>query len=156
MNAIYRAALGMLREPAAAEDLLQETYREAWTSFHRYQPGTDCKAWLFRILFRLRSKQRRQESRFEWVELDEVSQELLSSADEPIRLLDRQDIIKTLESLPEHYRNILILADAEQFSYAEIASILDLPKGTVMSRLNRARSLFRQRFLNEGDSSKSA
>lgn len=156
MNAIYRAALGMLREPAAAEDLLQETYREAWTSFHRYQPGTDCKAWLFRILFRLRSKQRRQEARFEWVELDEVSQELLSSADEPIRLLDRQDIIKTLESLPEHYRNILILADAEQFSYAEIASILDLPKGTVMSRLNRARSLFRQRFLNEGDSSKSA
>ncbi len=146
LEALYRSALGMIRNPSAAEDLLQETYKEAWASFHRYQPGTDCKAWLFRILFRLRSKQLRRAGQFQWAELEDVPEEKLSTPPDALRKLDSARVLQVIESMPEHYRNILILADAEQFSYHEISRILDLPIGTVMSRLNRGRQLFRQKF----------
>ena len=156
MEALYRSALGMIRNPSSAEDLLQETYQQAWASFHRYQPGTDCKAWLFRILFRLRSKQLRRSGQFQWTELDEVPEEKLATPPEVLRKLEGAQVLKVIDSLPEHYRDILILADAEQFSYHEISRILDLPIGTVMSRLNRGRQLFRLKFFQAKGQQQSA
>lgn len=147
MEALYRSALGMLGNSFAAEDLVQETFKEAWASFRLYQPGTDCKAWLFKILFRLRSKQLQRNGLFQWTDLDDLPEEELSAPPEVMRKLESAQILSVINSLPEHYRSILVLADAEQFSYQEISRILDLPIGTVMSRLNRARHLFRGKFL---------
>ncbi|HSR67353.1 MAG TPA: sigma-70 family RNA polymerase sigma factor [Acidobacteriota bacterium] len=146
-EALYRAALGMMRNPTVAEDLVQETYQEAWKSFHGYQAGSDCKAWLFRILFRIRSKHLRKQGRFQWVEVEDVSEERLAVEPAGTRQLENQEILSIIQSLPEHYRTVLLLADAEGFTYQEIAHITELPLGTVMSRLNRGRNMFRKKFL---------
>jgi RNA polymerase sigma-70 factor (ECF subfamily) len=154
MSALYAAALRMTRNPSDAEDLVQETYLRAYRGFGGFQDGTNLKAWLYKILTNTfinsyRAKKRRPEQ----VDLDDTEEfylykrlggleavaadrtpesELLDSIPEPV-------VKQALEDLPEQFRMAVILADVEGFSYKEIADIMEVPIGTVMSRLHRGR-----------------
>ena len=153
LDALYRAAKHWCRNGSDAEDLVQETMVRAWRFFDRYEPGTNCKAWLFRILTNTRinahhrAARRPVEADFDAVETlaapapGEVLAaptrgEIAAFAD----LLD-DEMKAALEALPVPFRVVLVLAVVEGFSYKEIAAILDVPIGTVMSRLFRARKL---------------
>ena len=149
MQSLYRVSLSMTRQVDLAEDLVQETYQQAWKSFQGYTPGTDCKAWLFRILFRLRNKQVRQARWWKPVNIDEVPEGQLAVQPDFQDSIENEEVLRILQSLPEHYQMVLVLADIEEFRYREIARMLNLPIGTIMSRLNRARSLFREKYLEE-------
>jgi RNA polymerase sigma-70 factor (ECF subfamily) len=154
MPSLYTAALRMTRNPADAEDLVQETYLRAYRGFGGFEQGTNLKAWLYRILTntfinRYRAKKRRPEE----TELDDVEDFYLyrriggleevrssrSAEDELMDLLPEAEVKDAVESLPENFRLPVLLADVEGFSYKEIAEILDIPIGTVMSRLHRGR-----------------
>ncbi len=149
MQSLYRVSLSMTKRKDLAEDLVQETYQQAWSSFQGYTSGTDCKAWLFRILFRLRNKQLRQARWWKPVDIDEVPEWRLAVQPDFQKNIEDEEVLRILQSLPVHYQTVLVLADIEEFRYREIARMLKLPMGTVMSRLNRARSLFREKFLEE-------
>jgi RNA polymerase sigma-70 factor (ECF subfamily) len=154
MASLYSAALRMTRNPADAEDLVQETYLRAYRGFGGFQEGTNLKAWLYRILTNTyinsyRAKKRRPEES----ELDEGEEFFLyrrlggleqaragrSAEDELLDFFTEQEVKDAVESLPENFRMAVLLADVEGFSYKEIAEILDIPIGTVMSRLHRGR-----------------
>ena len=154
MSALYAAALRMTRNPADAEDLVQETYLRAYRGFGGFREGTNLKAWLYRILTNTfintyRAKKRRPDQ----VDLDDVEDFYifrrlggLEAADaertaetEALAALPDAEVKKALESIPEQFRMAVILADIEGFSYKEIAEILDVPIGTVMSRIHRGR-----------------
>ena len=154
MGSLYTAALRMTRNPADAEDLVQETYLKAYRAFGSFQEGTNLKAWLYKILTNTfinsyRSKKRRPEQ----TELDEGEDFYLyrrlggleavsagRSAEEVLfEHITDGDVKAAVEALPEAFRMAVLLADVEGFSYKEIAEILDVPIGTVMSRLHRGR-----------------
>jgi RNA polymerase sigma-70 factor (ECF subfamily) len=154
MGALYSAALRMTRNAADAEDLVQETYLKGYRGFGGFQEGTNLKAWLYRILTNTfinsyRAKQRRPEES----ELDEVEDLYLyrrlggleaatlgrSAEDELMDWFTEAEVKEAIEQLPENFRLAVLLADVEGFSYKEIADILDIPIGTVMSRLHRGR-----------------
>lgn len=154
MDGLYSAALRMTRNPADAEDLVQETYLRAYRGYPRFEEGTNLRAWLYRILTNTfinsyRSKQRRPaesdlgdvEDLYLYRRLGglETSQRGRSAEDELMDLVTDTEIKDALEQLPEQFRIAVLLADVEQFSYKEIAEILDIPIGTVMSRLHRGR-----------------
>lgn len=154
MDPLYSAALRMTRNAADAEDLVQETYLRAYRAYDRFEEGTNLRAWLYRILTNTfinsyRAKQRRpQESDLADVE-DlylyrrlggvETSQLGRSAEDQLMELLADGDVKEALEALPDKFRIPVLLADVEGFSYKEIAEIVDIPIGTVMSRLHRGR-----------------
>lgn len=154
MDAMFNLAMKMTRNRAEAEDLVQETYLRAYRFFDQYEAGTNCKAWLFRILRnnfinRYRQKRRKPET----VDLSRVEYGLDDSADpglprgwgDPEQNLEaravREQIQKGLDSLPPDYRMVVVLSSMEGLTYREIASVMDTPIGTVMSRLHRARKL---------------
>jgi len=151
---LFSAALRMTRNRADAEDVVQETYLKAYRAYDSFQEGTNLKAWLYRILTntyinRYRKKIRRPTE----VDLEEVQDLYLyrrigsadspdsarSAEDEVLESLVDTDIKSAVESLPEHFRLPVLLADVEGFSYKEIADIMEIPIGTVMSRLHRGR-----------------
>jgi len=154
MPSLYTAALRMTRNPADAEDLVQETYLKAYRAFHSFQEGTNLKAWLYRILTNTfinayRSKKRKPEQ----TEIDDVEDLYLyrrlggleaaaagrSAEEEVFDHFTDTEVKEAIEALPENFRMAVLLADVEGFSYKEIAEILDIPIGTVMSRLHRGR-----------------
>ena len=142
-NDLYRTALRLLRQPAKASDAVQETYLLAWKSFDRYQRGTNCKAWLFRILFNVVRHERR--AWFKWItgENEDLSQ-LDRVAPQPISTsLSDETILAALDGLACQFREVVLLVDVQEFSYKEVSKILNIPMGTVMSRLSRARTLLR-------------
>lgn len=154
MSSLYSAALRMTRNPADAEDLVQETYLKAYRAYERFEAGTNLKAWMYRILTNsyindYRKKQRRpDESDIEDVEdlylyrrIGGLAGATLgrSAEDELMDLFGEAEVKEALEELAEHYRLPVLLADVEGFAYKEIAEILDVPIGTVMSRLHRGR-----------------
>lgn len=153
LNALYFAALGMSRNPRDAEDLVQETCLKAYRSLERFQQGTDFKAWIFRILINTyRDLYRRRVRGPSFVELSEEDVDAprdrarlwsLADVEEALEKFLVDDVIRVLNALPETHRLAVILADIMDFSYKEIAGILECPLGTVMSRLNRARTLLR-------------
>ena len=146
MNDLYRAAVRMLRDRGKAGDAVQETYLIAWKSFGKYQPGTNCRAWLFQILFNVVRHERR--NWFKWItgtEEDLAGPRLVAPAPIPERLTDG-DILGALDRLPVQFREALLLVDVEEFSYKEASEILETPIGTIMSRLNRARGLLRNQL----------
>jgi len=158
---LYSSALRMTRNAADAEDLVQETYLRAYRGFANYSDGTNLRAWLFRILTntyinRYRAKQRRpQETDLAEVEdlylykrvsgIDAASR----SAEETLFDLFTDDEVKAaLEDLPESFRLPVLLADVEGFSYKEIAEMLEIPVGTVMSRLHRGRKAMHKALID--------
>lgn len=153
MDSLYTAALRMTRNRSDAEDLVQETYLKAYRGYGGFEAGTNLKAWLYRILTNTfinsyRARSRRPEE----TELDDVEELYLfrrmsrwdeglgrSAEEEALAWVTDDEVKVALESLPESFRMSVLLADVEGFSYKEIAEIMDVPVGTVMSRLHRGR-----------------
>lgn len=146
LDSLYGTALRLTRRPADAEDLVQETYLKAFRSAHQFEPGTNLKAWLFTILHNTFRNTRRHDVRSP---VDVDSEAVDRAADgtsggaSPEQLLARAtidgDLQAALDSLPEAFRQAVWLRDVEELSYAEIAQALDVPIGTVMSRISRGR-----------------
>jgi RNA polymerase sigma-70 factor (ECF subfamily) len=165
MPSLYNAALRMTRNPADAEDLVQETYLKAYRGFGGFQEGTNLKAWLYKILTNTfintyRARRRRpEESDIEDVEDLYLYHRLggleaaatgRSVEDEVLEHVTEAEVKEALESLPEQFRIAVLLGDVEGFSYKEIAEILDIPIGTVMSRLHRGRKALQKRLYDFG------
>jgi RNA polymerase sigma-70 factor, ECF subfamily len=143
---LYRTAKFLAHDSSEVEDLVQETYLEAWKSFHRFEPGTNCRAWLFTILFhRIHHFRRRQlkSSRMEPFENAADADNVMAAPPVPEEIRD-EDILMALEKLPPEFREVVVMADVQEFSYRETADALKIPLGTVMSRLSRGRKLLRR------------
>ena len=165
MPSLYTAALRMTRNPADAEDLVQETYLKAYRAFGGFTEGTNLKAWLYRILTNTyinsyRAKKRRPEES----DIDDLENFYLyrrlgglegatagrSAEDEVLDHFTESEVKEAIEALPEQFRMAVLLGDVEGFSYKEIAEILDVPIGTVMSRLHRGRRALQKRLYEFG------
>jgi RNA polymerase sigma-70 factor (ECF subfamily) len=162
LDALYRTALRMTRSEADAEDLVQETYIRAFRFKEQFTPGTNLKAWLFRILTNtFINTYRRKQSQPEFTELDDVDEfslykrmsdlKVSSASGDPetefLNGLVDSEVKDALMELPEKFRQVVLL-DVEGFSYKEIAEMLDIPIGTVMSRLHRGRKFLQKRLLD--------
>ncbi len=158
LDAMYNFALRLTSDPNDAEDLVQDTIVKAFRFFSSYEKGTNAKAWLFRILknsyinnYRKKSKQPNQ------VDYDEVSSfyetiradrtDTSDLEDRMFRELIDDDISNALEELPEDFRTVVLLCDVEGFTYEEIANMLDVPIGTIRSRLHRGRNLLKAQLM---------
>jgi|SRR5882724_273744 len=166
MDELFASALRMTKQREAAEDLLSEVYSKAWKSFHQFEPGTNLRAWLYKILTNTYINHYRHKQREPYmVELDrpddpdtgqggDLYDRILGASPSPFdnpdavlanRILD-QDLTKAIEGLPEEFRMAVLLSDVQNFAYQEIADILSIPIGTVRSRIWRGRRLL-QRIL---------
>jgi len=144
LHELYRTAARLLGDAVKAEDAVQETYLQAWKSFERFQPGTNCRAWLFKILVNTIHHHRRKWSNLRLVKDSEQVLEQATDPPPPVpEHITEGEILRALDRLPADYRTAVLLADVQEFSYKEIAGLLDVPIGTVMSRLSRARKLLR-------------
>ena len=165
MPALYAAAMRMTRNKSDAEDLVQETYLKAYRAFGSFQEGTNLRAWLYRILTNTfiniyRAKKRRPDES----DLDDVEDLYLyrrlgglegaaagrSAEDEVLDQITEGEVKAAIEALPEQFRMAVLLADVEGFQYKEIAEILDIPIGTVMSRLHRGRRALQKSLFEFG------
>lgn len=159
VDALHGYALYLTRKRTEAEELTQETLLKAVNAFSQYQIGTNCKAWLFRIMYNtfLNSVRGRRVQ----IEFDEASMSDLSRPEDMrsfvkanrtpeesfVNMLSRSKVREAVETLPPDFRAVVVLADLEELSYKEIAEVLSCPIGTVMSRLHRGRKLLRQRLM---------
>ena len=165
MNQLFATAMRMTRNRSDAEDLVQETFLKAYRAYERFEAGTNLRAWLFRIMTNnyintYRKKQRRPTE----TDLEDVKDLYLyrrlggdqlaaigqSAEDVLLEQITDSDIVEALEELPDQYRTAVLLADIEGFAYKEIAEILDIPIGTVMSRLHRGRKKLQQQLYEFG------
>lgn len=145
MADVFRVANYLARDREVAEDLTQETFVEALKSFHRYTPDTNCRAWLVTILYHLNSKRRHKLGKLKLVEdtEEQIAQTIAFVPPIPEKLED-EEILAALRRIPRQFGDVVILTDVEEFSYKEVADFLNVPVGTVMSRLHRGRRLLRQ------------
>ncbi|MDO4686418.1 MAG: sigma-70 family RNA polymerase sigma factor [Corynebacterium sp.] len=156
LDQLYGGALRMTRNPADAEDLVQETYMRAYQAFDKFTPGTNLKAWLYRIMTNLyiNSYRKAQRQPAQLPTEGITDQQLLQTSShhstglesaevEALKLLPNSQVTDALNNLPEDYRMVVYYADVEGLAYKEIAEIMDTPLGTVMSRLHRGRKQLR-------------
>ena len=135
------------RDRQEAEDLVQETLIQALQAFHRFTPGTNCRAWLVTILHNLRSNRRRARHRHPTVQdVDDRIAETVPFVPAIPQQVTDEDMLAALRNLPEAHQNVILLCDVEEMTYKEIAAALSIPIGTVMSRLHRGRALLRQQL----------
>lgn len=158
MDQLYAAALRYTKNPEDARDLVQDTYLKAFNSFHQFEEGTNLRAWLYRVLTTTfintyRKDQRRPQlasgelEDWQLAEAQSHTSDLGKSAEvEALENLPDSDIKRALQEIPEEFRIAVYLADVEGFSYKEIAEIVEVPAGTVMSRLHRGRKLLREKL----------
>lgn len=140
---LFAGACRLTRSAADAEDLVQETCLRAFRAFHLFQPGTNARAWLFTILYRVRADHFRKAARSpRTVELPPEGPAVAPAQDRLAR--GQEDVQRALERLPASFRDAVVLRDMQDFSYTEIAGILGVPIGTVMSRIHRGRALLRE------------
>jgi RNA polymerase sigma factor, sigma-70 family len=141
---LYRIAYWLVRNREEAEDLVQETLSQAMRSFHRYERGTNCRAWMTRIMYNLNGKRLRKLGRLKLVEdTEEMIAETVAFEPSIDRHLTDDEVIGALKKIPDTFRQVVLLTDVEEFSYREVAEMLQIPAGTVMSRLHRGRKLLR-------------
>lgn len=142
-NDLFRTAMSLLRNRSEAEDAVQETLLQAWKSFHRFELGTNCRAWLFKILFHVVSHQRRKWSRMWLAEDPQTLESTLAAKPVIADELTDEDVLAALSKMPQRYAEVVMLADVQEFSYKEIQETSGIPIGTVMSRLSRGRDYLR-------------
>jgi len=147
-KALLRTALRLTPERTAAEDLVQETLLRAWRAFDQFEPGSNCKAWLFRILLNLSSRQfQKQRSAPPVSSLEELSSTAEPAAPAATADWRESKVFAALGELPEEQRVVILLAVVEGFTCKEMGRILEIPMGTVMSRLGRARKALREKLM---------
>lgn len=161
LNALYNYARSISYSDQDAEDLVQETFMRAYRYFHQYTPGTNCKAWLFTILRNLYNTKYKkykntpdqvhyeaEEQIYEQIVNEDLTTVIKNPEEEFFENILPDEIVNAIEDLPEKYRSCIVLSDVEDFSYKEIAEILDIPIGTVMSRLHRGRNILKKKLVD--------
>ncbi len=145
MPDLYRTAARLLGTGAGADDVVQDVYLRAWKSFGQFEPGTNCRAWLFKILFNTLHHYRRKWLHHRMVNEPGEALDRAAAAAPPIpQHITDEEMLAALNEVPQEYRAVVLLVDVEEFSYKEAAGILNVPIGTVMSRLSRGRRLLRE------------
>ncbi len=145
LNDLFRTALRMTADRGRAEDVVQEVYLQAWRSFDRFEAGTNCRAWLYKILFHCVSHQRRKWFRFPLLkDKEEFLEANLAQPESVAQEITDGEVLAALDAIPSEFRSVVLLVDVEEFAYKEVAEILSIPIGTVMSRLSRGRGLLRK------------
>lgn len=149
-RSVFRVARFLARDPGVAEDLTQDTFLRAWTAFPRFQQGTNCRAWLIGILYHVWSHERRRRGRTPVLfDSDAVAANVVVYSPPTPEGLTDEAVLAAFEAMAPELREVVLLADVEELKYREIAALLDIPLGTVMSRLNRARRSLRQALAAE-------
>jgi RNA polymerase sigma-70 factor (ECF subfamily) len=144
LSALFRVAMWLVRERAEAEDLVQDTFMQALQSFHRFEKGTNCRAWLIRVMFHINSNRRRAKARLHLVsDTDDRIAETIAFDPPMPQGLTEEEVLRALRSLPRQFEEVVLLSDIEDMTYKEIAKTLGVPIGTVMSRLHRGRKMMR-------------
>jgi RNA polymerase sigma-70 factor, ECF subfamily len=149
LNDLYRTAVHLVYDRNEAHDLVQEAYLQAWKAFHRFEPGTNCRAWLFKILINeVRHYRRRWFNSKTVPEAEQSFEETLAYEPSVAEHIQDEDILAALDDIPREFREVVLLSDVQEFSYKEIAEMLGIPVGTVMSRLSRGRKQLRLKLAN--------
>lgn len=157
MDALYNFGLRMTGDPDEADDLLQETYLKAYRFFDKFEQGTNCKAWLFRIMknsfINIYRRTSKEPDKVDYNDVEEFYHSIRAESTDPNDLEERifsnildDDVSTALETLPEEFRTVVILCDIEGFTYEEIADFVECPIGTVRSRLHRGRKMLRAKL----------
>jgi len=152
VDRLFRHAMWLERSRTEAEDLVQETLVQALQSFHRFTPGTNCRAWLVSILQHVRANRQRKRGRAVVIDssVDERVANVVAFVPPIPDGVTDEDMLQALQRIPEHHQAVILLCDVEDMTYKEIAAALDIPIGTVMSRLHRGRELLRVELARRG------
>jgi len=146
-RSLYQTAKSLLRGADDAEDVVQETYLQAWKSVHRFEPGTNSRAWLFGILYNvIRHHRRRWRIRYLVTEDSQTLENTLAAPPEISDRLEDKEVLTALAGIPPQYSEMIMMADVEELEYHEIAEARAIPIGTVMSRVSRGRALLRAKL----------
>ena len=148
LHDLYRTATRLLADSTKADDVVQDVYLQAWKSFDRFEVGTNCRAWLYKILFHVVHHHRRKWFNARMVkDSEEILDQAATSPEPVLEHLTDEEILGALDRVPQDFRAVVLLVDVDEFSYKEASGILNVPIGTVMSRLARARAALRGKWL---------
>jgi RNA polymerase sigma-70 factor (ECF subfamily) len=144
---LYRTATRLLADSTKADDVIQDVYLQAWKSFDKFEPGTNCRAWLYKILFHTMHHYRRKWLNVRMVQESEELIEQTAAWTPPVpEHITDEAVLAALAEVPQDFRAVVLLVDVQEFPYKDAAHILNVPIGTVMSRLSRGRRLLRERL----------